>query len=95
MSLIKTSDDMIGRDEIAYNNMLIEIKKNKLSENSFIFVKNFMCVHDPKDPDITSKEPKAELVLVPFQGKYYFIRLTEKGHSLTAIYACYQKALVE
>jgi len=90
LNLIKDKEDLRGRDEIAYNNFVLEIKKNNLIHYSYKFSKTFSEKFDPKDTDINSKETKAELILIPFMDKYFFLRLTEKGNSLTAVYACIQ-----
>lgn len=87
ISLLKTQSTLSGSSEISYNNILLNIKKKFLNEYSFIYSPYFDPSFDPRNVDDNSfREKKTELILIPFNGKFFFIRMTENGRSLTAVY---------
>lgn len=89
VSLIKKeSPEINGFETIFYRNMLSEIKKLNLSEKSYLFMRQFSPTVDINYGDKNSKDIKAELVIIPFRGKYYFIRMTSTGSYSVAANIC-------
>lgn len=89
VSLIKKElPEINGFETIFYRNILAEIKKLKLSEKSYLFMRQFSPTVDINYGDKNSKDIKAELVIIPFRGKYYFIRMTSIGSYSVAANIC-------
>lgn len=89
VSLIKKeSPEINGFETIFYRNVLAEIKKLNLSEKSYLFMRQFSPTVDINYGDKNSKDIKAELVIIPFRGKYYFIRMTSTGSYSVAANMC-------
>lgn len=86
--LKKNSDEIIGIDNIFYNNMISVLKEKKLNEDRFLFSNVFYPAFDFKYADSQPKQKKAELVIIPFREKYYMIRMTEKGYFNIAVHVC-------
>lgn len=86
--LNKDNNVIEGINSVFYNNMLSSMKEKNISEDRFIFMPNFSPTLDFNHTDHHLRMKKAEMVLIPFRGKYYIIRMTEKGYFSIAVHVC-------
>lgn len=88
LSLISHSpNEIIGHERIFYNNMLHDSKKEKTSEKSYLYIGNFNPTYDI-NYDKLSRDTKAELVIITFRNKKFYIRMTKDGFFNTAVFLC-------
>lgn len=86
--LEKSSLEISGINAIFYNNMISSLKENNMSEDRFLFTENFSPLYDFNHQGIHPKKKKAEMLLIPYRNKFFFIRMTERGHFPIAVHAC-------
>lgn len=86
--LEKSSTEISGINAIFYNNTISFLKENNMSEDRFLFAESFSPLYDFNHQGIHPKKKKAEMLLIPFRNKFFYIRMTERGYFSIAVHAC-------
>lgn len=84
----RMTNELSGINSVFYNNMICSLKEKNMNEEKVFYASSFSPTMDFNHGDFHSKYKKAEMVIIPFRGRYFIIRMTERGYFSIAVQAC-------